>query len=103
MGLKYLAADNRSHASRDPVNNSVNEGKVEGGHANRADEQVPVTAASHIQVHVLVMHLRARRILGLEPEGRRDGGREGSVWDRTLRRHERRAREEYRCFTLHRD
>jgi len=83
----YLAANDRPHAVGNMVDDAVDQRQVVGGLTNGANEQMPVTAACHEQVHVLVVNLGARGILHLSTEGVGDVVGEGVSGDGACRGH----------------
>jgi hypothetical protein len=68
-GESYLAANHGANAIGNVVNDTVDQRQVVRGHADGANEEMPVTATSLQQVHVLVVDLEAGGILNLGAEG----------------------------------
>lgn len=77
LAIAYLAANDSADTVGHMVDDTVDEGQVIGGHTNRANEKMPVTAAGLEQIHVLAVHLGAGSILNLSAEGVVDGAGEG--------------------------
>lgn len=85
--MTHHASNDNADAAGDAVDDTIDEGEVEGLSADRADMEVAINAGAD-EVHKLVVDIGPGGILDLETEGGRDGGRGSGAGDDALGRHQ---------------
>lgn len=98
-GLAHAAANDKADATGDAVDDTIDEGEVEGLSADGADMEVAINAGAD-EVHKLVVNIGAGGILDLETERGRDGARWSGAGDDALGRHQGGAGEKGGCHNV---